>query len=86
MSRGYTKRPYDDRTGMLSCEHTQGAIDGKKRIILNPTSEQRSSHEKASFVAGEVYGVDVLVTSNPDGKVSDLDDFPPGDGTDSTPA
>ncbi|KAG9051088.1 Curved DNA-binding protein (42 kDa protein) [Tulasnella sp. UAMH 9824] len=54
--------------GMLSCEHTQGAIDGKKRIILNPTPEQRSSHEKASFVAGEVYGVDVLVSSNPDGK------------------
>ncbi|KAG8973358.1 Curved DNA-binding protein (42 kDa protein) [Tulasnella sp. 425] len=50
-----------------------GAIDGKKRIILNPTPEQRSSHEKSSFAAGEVYGVDVLVTSNPDGKCKALE-------------
>lgn len=62
---------------MLSCEHTQGAIDGKKRIILNPTPEQRSSHEKVSFVAGEVYGVDVLVASSPDGKVSEANNTHP---------
>ncbi|KAG8907995.1 Curved DNA-binding protein (42 kDa protein) [Tulasnella sp. 403] len=54
---------------MLSCEHTQGSIDGKKRIILNPTPEQRSGHEKATFAEGDVFGIDVLVSSGADGKV-----------------
>jgi len=54
--------------GMLSCQFSQNSIDGKKRIILNPTHEQKSSHEKCVFAENEVYGVDVLVTSHTDGK------------------
>lgn len=54
--------------GMLSCTHEQNVTDGKKRIILNPSSEQRSGHETCSFEQGEVWGVDVLVVTGSDGK------------------
>ncbi|KAG8954181.1 Curved DNA-binding protein (42 kDa protein) [Tulasnella sp. 424] len=63
----------DEKNWTVTETIAKGAIDGKKRIILNPTPEQRSSHEKSSFAAGEVYGVDVLVTSNPDGKCKALE-------------
>ncbi|KZP00574.1 proliferation-associated protein 1 [Calocera viscosa TUFC12733] len=53
--------------GMLSCQQVQGAIEGKKKIILNPTPEQRRSTEVATFAEGEVYGMDILVSSG-DGK------------------
>lgn len=56
--------------GMLSCQHTQNVTDGKKRIILNPNAEQRSSHDSCKFEEGEVWGVDILVVSGEDGKVS----------------
>ena len=56
--------------GMLSCQQTQNVIDGKKRIILNPSEAQRREFETATFVENEVYGIDVLVSSSEDGKVS----------------
>ena len=55
--------------GMLSCQQTQNVIDGKKRIILNPTEAQKRDFEAATFAEGEVYGMDVLIASNEDGKV-----------------
>lgn len=54
---------------MLSCQQTQNVIDGKKRIILNPSEGQKKDFETITFADGEVYGIDVLVTSNEDGKV-----------------
>ena len=54
---------------MLSCQQTQNVIDGKKRIILNPSESQKRDFETAVFAENEVYGVDVLVSSG-DGKVS----------------
>jgi len=54
--------------GMLSCQFSQNSIDGKKRIILNPSQEQKNSHEKCTFTENEVYGVDILITSHTDGK------------------
>lgn len=53
---------------MLSCQHEQNVTDGRKRIILNPDADSRSSHEKCVFEEGEVYGVDVLVVTGDDGK------------------
>ncbi len=58
--------------GMLSCQHLQNVTDGKKRIILNPTPEARRDHESCIFEEGEVWGVDILVVSGDDGKVSVL--------------
>ncbi|KAF7336692.1 Peptidase-M24 domain-containing protein [Mycena venus] len=55
--------------GMLSCQQTQNVIDGKKRIILNPSEAQKRDFESATFAEGEVYGIDVLVSSGEDGKV-----------------
>jgi curved DNA binding protein len=54
--------------GMLSCQQTQNIIDGKKRIILNPSETQKRDFESATFAEGEVYGIDILVSSGEDGK------------------
>ncbi|KAI0279717.1 peptidase M24, structural domain-containing protein [Russula aff. rugulosa BPL654] len=54
--------------GMLSCQQTQNVIDGKKRIILNPGEGQKKDFETITFAEGEVYGIDVLVSSGEDGK------------------
>lgn len=54
--------------GMLSCQQTQNVIDGKKRIILNPSEAQRKDLEGVTFVENEVYGIDILVSSGEDGK------------------
>ena len=54
---------------MLSCQQTQNVIDGKKRIILNPAEGQKKDFETVTFAEGEVYGIDILVSSGEDGKV-----------------
>jgi len=54
--------------GMLSCQQTQNVIDGKKRVILNPTAQQKTDLETAVFAENEVYGIDILVSSGEDGK------------------
>lgn len=48
---------------------TQNVIDGKKRIILNGNPQQKSDLGTHAFEEGEVYGVDVLVSTNKDNKV-----------------
>jgi len=60
---------------MLSCQQTQNVIDGKKRIILNPSEAQKKEFEAVTFAEGEVWGIDILVSSGEDGKVSSLDLF-----------
>ncbi|KAI9508543.1 proliferation-associated protein 1 [Russula earlei] len=54
--------------GMLSCPQTQNVIDGKKSIIINPSEGQKRDFETVTFAVGEVYGIDVLVSSGEDGK------------------
>lgn len=54
--------------GMLSCQQTQNVIDGKKRIILNPNESQKREFESITFAEGEVYGMDILISSGDDGK------------------
>ncbi|KAL4252288.1 peptidase M24 family protein [Abortiporus biennis] len=54
--------------GMLSCQQSQNVIDGKKRIILNPSEGQKKEFETVTFAEGEVYGIDILVSSGEDGK------------------
>jgi hypothetical protein len=55
---------------MLSCQQTQNVIDGKKRIILNPSESQKREFEGVTFLEGEVYGIDILISTGEDGKVS----------------
>ena len=59
---------------MLSCQQTQNVIDGKKRVILNPSESQRKDFEAATFAENEVYGIDILISSGEDGKVSIFED------------
>jgi len=54
--------------GMLSCQQSQNVMDGKKRIILNPSESQRTGFESATFAENEIYGMDILVSSATDGK------------------
>jgi hypothetical protein len=54
---------------MLSCQQTQNVIDGKKRVILNPSEAQRRDTETVTFAEDEVYGIDILISSGEDGKV-----------------
>ncbi|KAI1796851.1 proliferation-associated protein 1 [Ganoderma leucocontextum] len=54
--------------GMLSCQQTQNVIDGKRRIILNPSEEQKKGFETVTFAENEVWGIDILVSSSEDGK------------------
>jgi len=54
---------------MLSCHQEQNVIDGKKRIVLNPSEAQKREFETVTFAEGEVWGIDVLVSSGEDGKV-----------------
>jgi len=54
--------------GMLSCQQEQNVIDGKKRIVLNPQEAQKREFESATFAEGEVWGIDILVSSGEDGK------------------
>jgi len=48
--------------GMLSHQLEQNVIDGKKSIILNPSDQQRN-HPVAEFEQGEVWVVDVLLST-----------------------
>jgi curved DNA binding protein len=50
--------------GMVSAELRRTYLDGHKQIVLNPTEEQRRRYTPTEFALGEVYGVDVLVTSS----------------------
>jgi len=64
-----TSLPISSRSGMLSCQQTQNVIDGKKRIILNPSEVQKRDFETVTFTENEVYGMDILISSGEDGKV-----------------
>ena len=55
--------------GMLSCHQEQNVIDGKKRIVLNPSEAQKREFEAVTFAEGEIWGIDILVSSGEDGKV-----------------
>ena len=53
----------------MAYSDAQNVIDGKKRIILNPSESQKREFEAATFNEGEVWGIDILVSSSEDGKV-----------------
>ncbi|ODQ65932.1 proliferation-associated protein 1 [Nadsonia fulvescens var. elongata DSM 6958] len=54
--------------GMLSTQQTRNNLDEGKQIILNPSEDQKKGHETFTFEEGEVYGVDILISTS-DGKV-----------------
>jgi hypothetical protein len=56
------------RKGTVSCQQTQNVLDGKKRIVLNPSESRKRDFELATFAENEVYGIDILVSSSDDGK------------------
>ncbi|KAK9451191.1 peptidase M24, structural domain-containing protein [Limtongia smithiae] len=61
----YGTKPLED---MLSHQQTRNVIDGSKRIILNPSEGKKKGIDTFEFAEGEVYGLDILVSTG-DGKV-----------------
>ncbi|KAJ3161428.1 Proliferation-associated protein 2G4 [Geranomyces michiganensis] len=49
--------------GMLSHQVSRNVLDGKKQIILNPSEGQKKDIEESTFEEGEVYSLDILVSS-----------------------
>jgi hypothetical protein len=49
--------------GMLSSQLVRGVLDGDKQIVSNPTPMQRRDFQTQEFSAGEVWSIDVLVSS-----------------------
>ncbi|KAI9145571.1 proliferation-associated protein 2G4 [Paraphysoderma sedebokerense] len=53
--------------GMLSYQMSKNNMDGPKQVILNPSEEQRKGTTSEEFKEGEVYAVNVIVSTG-DGK------------------
>lgn len=53
---------------MLTHQQERNVIDGKKQIILNPSEANKRDFDTVSFEEGEVYAVDILVSTSSDGK------------------
>ncbi|KAK9312173.1 peptidase M24, structural domain-containing protein [Lipomyces starkeyi] len=65
IAESYGTKPLED---MLSHQQTRNVIDGSKRIILNPSEGKKKGVDTVTFEEGEVYGIDILITTG-EGKV-----------------
>ncbi|KAI0461782.1 hypothetical protein LJB42_004855 [Komagataella kurtzmanii] len=54
---------------MLSHNQERNILTGEKEIIINPTPEHRKQIGTFEFNEGEVYGLDILISSSKTGKV-----------------
>lgn len=54
---------------MLSHNQERNVLYGPKEIILNPTKENKNQMDTFKFEENEVYGLDILVSTSPEGKV-----------------
>ncbi|KAL9940646.1 hypothetical protein V8E36_000134 [Tilletia maclaganii] len=52
--------------GMNSCSMEKDVIDGKKKLVFNPEANNRP--ETFKLEENEVYGIDIHITTGPDGK------------------
>ncbi|KAI9361625.1 peptidase M24, structural domain-containing protein [Zopfochytrium polystomum] len=49
--------------GMMTHQLQRNVLDGNKRIILNPSEKQRKDTESITFEEGEVYALDILIST-----------------------
>lgn len=68
VANAFETKPLED---MLSHQQERNVVDGTKRIILNPSEGRKKGVDSIVFEEGEVWGVDVLITTG-DGKVSSI--------------
>lgn len=54
---------------MLTHNQERNKLYGPKEIILNPTKENKNQMDTFKFEENEVYGLDILVSTSPEGKV-----------------
>jgi curved DNA binding protein len=54
--------------GLLSSELKRFVLDGDKQIVFNPTEAQRKDCPKQEFAVGEVYSIDIVVSTSQTGK------------------
>ncbi|KAJ3042419.1 Proliferation-associated protein 2G4 [Rhizophlyctis rosea] len=69
VAEDYNCKPVE---GMLSHQLQRNVLDGKKQIILNPSDAQKKEVETHTFEEGEVYSLDILVSSG-EGKAKPLE-------------
>lgn len=62
--------------GMLTMQHVQNNISGKKRVIINPSDGQRRDFETQAFEVGDVFGLDILVSTTGSSGKTHSDDTP----------
>lgn len=60
--------------GMLTQQHLKDEICGKKKIILNPSDQQKKDFETATFAENEVYGLDIYMVPGETGKTISKED------------
>ncbi|RKP05237.1 proliferation-associated protein 2G4-like protein, partial [Thamnocephalis sphaerospora] len=49
--------------GMMSHQQKQNVVDGEKAIMLNPNEQQRRDYKECTFQAGEVYAIDMILST-----------------------
>lgn len=54
---------------MLTHNQERNVLYGPKEIILNPTKENKNQMDTFKFEENEVYGLDILISTSPEGKV-----------------
>ncbi|KAK7205034.1 peptidase M24, structural domain-containing protein [Myxozyma melibiosi] len=64
VANAFETKPLED---MLSHSQERNVVDGSKRIILNPSEGKKKAIDSVTFEEGEVWGLDILVTTG-DGK------------------
>lgn len=65
ISKAYDVTPLE---GMLSYSQERNVLLGSKEVILNPSESQKNQVPSVNFKIGEVYGLDVLISTSKDGK------------------
>lgn len=59
--------------GMLSYNQERNVALGEKEIIINPNESQKSQVPSLNFKVGDVFGLDILISSSKDGKAKSGD-------------
>ncbi|KAJ1561365.1 Proliferation-associated protein 2G4, partial [Cladochytrium tenue] len=49
--------------GMMAHQLDQNVLEGKKRIVMNPTTQHRKETETETIEAGDVFSLDILVST-----------------------
>ncbi|GMM36903.1 hypothetical protein DASC09_042280 [Saccharomycopsis crataegensis] len=70
IAKAYETTPLE---GMLSYSQQRNVALGEKEIIINPSETQKNQVASLNFKNGDVFGLDILISSSKDGKAKPTD-------------